>query len=760
MKKATSFFLILMTTALLGGMSLKAQTPGEHFDVTHYEIRLWDFDFSAHTLQGEAFVDVIVTAPTNTFVLELKSLTVTDVATESYGVSSFSQNGDLLTIVIDEIASVDETLTLDVRYGGNTFSESWGGVEWWGSGYVYNLGVGFDSQPHNLGKTWFPCVDNFTDKATYSLYITVSNDKKAVCGGTLVNTFDNGDGTTTWHWETPQDIATYHISFAIGDYELWETVYHGIEGDIPVNVYAKPAQMNHVPGTFANVNAIAAFFEQCLGAYPFNRIGYVSTGKGCMEHTDNIAMASSIIDGTTSQEEYVAHELSHMYFGNRVTCSTAGDMWLNEGFAQFWGTFYRSAVYGENDFQQAMRTKTNSVTGWCNSQDHWIPLNNMPLDMTYDTYAVYERGAVIVNTMMNYMGRANFLAGLHHYLDEYTYRSASSEQLRDALFEETGIDMTGFFDTYVFASGMPHFEVCVLETTPQGAQYDVRILARYAHKGSSHVGQNNRVEVTFVDTQGQRHTEMVGWDGLEAEQTLTLDYEPVAAFVDFDNRILDAKYTNNKTFTAPGSLTQSNCTASIDQVTDSVMAHIEAHLVAPYDDPEIIGLNLSTSHYWTFFRHDFGDADVSGVFTFSNNQSLDGDIIHTQNDSAVLLYRADVNDTWHTIPYTQEGNWKLGRFHVSDLASGYYTIAAIDKSIYGLGETSLPTLRVYPNPAHNRLHVKTPSPATDHTYRITNLAGQVLLTGKLRDEAIDISTLPKGAYLIEIDHEQQKFLVY
>ena len=32
--------------------------------------------------------------------------------------------------------------------------------------------------------------------------------------------------------------------------------------------------------------------------------------------------------------------------------------------------------------------------------------------MTYDSQAVYNRGAVIANTMMNYMGRENFLIGL------------------------------------------------------------------------------------------------------------------------------------------------------------------------------------------------------------------------------------------------------------------------------------------------------------------------------------------------------------
>lgn len=746
--------IIIAFFALIGFSN--AQTSGENFDVTHYEIRLWDFNFTAHTLQGEAFIDITVTAPTNTFVLELKSLTVTDAATESYGVTNFTQEGDFLTIVIDETANAGETLTLDVRYGGNTFSETWGGVEWWGTGYVYTLGVGFDSQPHNLGKTWFPCVDNFTDKATYSLYITVTNDKKAICGGYLNNTFDNGDGTTTWHWETPQEIATYHISFAIGDYEVWEDVFHGMDRDIPVQVYAKPNQMANVPGTFTHVKEIAAIYEAYLGPYPFNRIGYVCTGKGCMESTDNIAMASSIINGNTSEEEYVAHELSHMYFGNKVTCSTAADMWLNEGFAQFFGVFYQVGVYGEQSFQEAISNKTKDITAWCKEENNWIPLNSIPLDMTYDSDAVYDRGAVILNTMMSYMGRENLFEGLRHYLSTYPYGTASSEQLRDVLTEATGIDMNGFFDTYVFTAGMPHYNVNLLDVTSNGTQYDVRIQMNYWHYGPSHVGQNNRVEITFVGNEGQLHTELVEWDGLQGEETITLGFEPIAAFADYYNHFLDAKDDINVTATAPTSFSVERLKTIINSVADSVMLRVEGHFVMPDNDPEIPGLALSTDHYWNVFRLDYGENEVSGQFTFS--LSTDGDIIHTENDSAVLLYRSNPLDTWHTIPYTQEGNWKYGRFTVNDLQTGQYTIAAIDKALWGIGDITHPIMKVYPNPTRDLLFVEIEGTPSLLAYRITNLVGQIQQTGTTQGR-IDVSSLPSGVYFIEINGIIQKFII-
>ena len=754
MKKLLS--IILIFTTLLA----YAQTPGENINVTHYEIHLNNFDFTNHTLQAQTVVTLTALNAVNSFELELKSLNVTSVTSNDANVSSFAQSGDILSINLASALAANASASFTITYGGNTFNEDWGGVMWSGN-YVCNMGVGFESIPHNLGKCWFPCVDNFTDKATYDVYVTVPTAMTAVCGGNLVNNVDNGNGTHTVHYNVPQEIATYHISFAAGDYVEWTDIYNGIERDIPITVYVKPNQINNVPGTFVHVKDIASFYENSFGAYPFNRIGYVVTSVGCMEHVDNIGITSGIVTGNTTQEEYVAHELSHMYFGNKVTCATAEEMWLNEGFAQFCGVFYRSDIYGEDDFQQAMSSKTNNITTWCKSENNWIPLNNVPQTMTYDNSAVYNRGAVVVNTMMNYMGRETFLAGLRSYLNTYNYSAASSEQLRDALTAATGIDMTGFFDTYVFTAGMPHYGVDLLNVTPNGNQYDATVKMTYQHYGPEHVCQNNRVEVTFIDNAGQLQTELVNWNGLEENKTVTLDINPIAAFADYYNHFLDAKYSNNMTATAPGSLgINQQLSITVNSVSNSVMLRGEEHYVAPDNDPNIPGLTLSTKHYWNVLRLDFGDSDVSGKFTFSNNASMDGDIIHSENDSAVLLYRANINEAWHTIPYEQQGNWKIGIFTVNDLQTGQYTLGAIDKTQLGLGENNFDTKKMLltPNPTEN--YVKISTNYNNSKILIVNSLGQLVNSFPISENEITISVedFPAGVYYVNLLDEKKNII--
>jgi len=748
--------LILIFTAFFA----KAQTPGENIDVTHYEIHINNIDFSNHTLQAQTIVTLTAVNPTNIIAVELKSLTVSAVTATGANVSNFAQNGDVLIINLASALAANASASFTITYGGHTFNESWGGVMWSGN-YVCNMGVGFESIPHNLGKCWFPCVDNFTDKATYDVYVTVPTTTAAICGGNLENDTNNGDGTHTVHYNVPQEIATYHISFAVGDYVEWTDTYNGLERDIPITVYVKPSQINNVPGTFVHVKDIASFYENNFGAYPFNRIGYVVTSVGCMEHVDNIGITSGVVTGNTTQEEYVAHELSHMYFGNKVTCATAEEMWLNEGFAQFCGVFYRSEIYGEDDFQQAMSSKTNNITNWCKSENNWIPLNNVPQTMTYDNSAVYNRGAVVVNTMMNYMERETFLEGLRSYLNTYNYNAASSEQLRDALTAATGIDMTGFFDTYVFTAGMPHYGVDLLNVTPNGNQYDATVKMTYQHYGPEHVGQNNRVEVTFIDNAGHLQTELVNWDGEEATCTVTLNISPIAAFADYYNHFLDAKFDNNLTATGSATLgVNQQLSIVVNSVNDSVMLRGEEHYVAPTNDHNIPGVTLSTKHYWNVLRLDFGGSDVYGKFTFSNNANMDGDIIHSENDSAVLLYRANINEAWHSIPYTQQGNWKIGIMTVNDLQRGQYTIAAIDKTQLGLNENNTDTKKMIlaPNPTENFVKISTKSGNSEIV--IINNLGQTVNSFPVSENEITVSVedFPAGVYYVNLLDEKKNII--
>ena len=232
-------------------------------------------------------------------------------------------------------------------------------------------------------------------------------------------------------------------------------------------------------------------------------------------------------------------------------CATAEEMWLNEGFATFCNYYYLTKLYGEELYQEYMNDLINNIILSCHAKEGWIPLNDIPLDITYGMTA-YDKGTVVVHSLMNYLGRETFDAAIRHYLDKFAYKSASSEDLRDALTEATGIDMSDFFNAYVFNPGSPAYNVKSFSSKANGDKYDVEITMNQQHRGADYIGENVRYEITFVDNDWNMQSEMIEWDGETATITKTLDFEPVAIFCDIDNKFADACHSYTHVFNKNG----------------------------------------------------------------------------------------------------------------------------------------------------------------------------------------------------------------
>jgi aminopeptidase N len=381
-----------------------------------------------------------------------------------------------------------------------------------------------------------------------------------------------------------------------------------------------------------------------------------------------------------------------------------------------------------------------------------MPLNNMPLDMTYDSDAVYNRGAVIVNTMMNYMGRENFLAAMRSYFEQYAYQAATSENLRDALTQYSGIDMNGFFDTFVFSSGMPHLYANMLSVQPVGDQFEVVLDLRYQHIGDTHIGQDNAYEVTFIGPDFQLVTEKIHWDGLHDETTVTLDFEPLGMVNDMNNGWLDGKSQTNLMLKTTTQQSIGNFKIQPVAIADSVFVAVENHLVGPYNDPLIPYLTLSSKHFWTINRYDFGEADVTGLFDYTN--SSESDIIHSENDSATLMYRRNASEAWREMEHTvyPGSTWRHGRLVVENFPAGEYAIAVWDKEALDLEEFANPEKKVqlYPNPAEGQVRMSW-NGAFDGQMHVISVEGKELKRMSFsQTESVEFSTedLPQGCYTV------------
>ena len=73
-----------------------------------------------------------------------------------------------------------------------------------------------------------PLNNHPSAKPTYDFYDTVPLGKTAIANGELVSQLVNlpdanfPGGSTTWHWHSPEGIASYLVENSIGSYDLSE----------------------------------------------------------------------------------------------------------------------------------------------------------------------------------------------------------------------------------------------------------------------------------------------------------------------------------------------------------------------------------------------------------------------------------------------------------------------------------------------------------------------------------------------------------
>lgn len=763
MKRRIIPFMFLLTLFLAAGLQAKPQkaTKGllsDTIDVVHYDLKLDLTSISAQQIRGRATIRL--TTPMNNIgqiPLHLLQLSVDSVLYSNGNHLSYTHAGGLLRIASPVPFSSGDTLSIQVFYHGTPFHEAWGGFHF-NNPYAFNLGVGFQSIPHNLGKSWFPCVDDFIDRAFYDYRIRVSNGNMAACGGLLQSVTNLGDGTPEYWWKSNRTIPTYLASVAAGPYALVTGNFSGMEAEIPVTWFVKPTDTAKIAGSFANLNAIASIYESSFGPYPFERIGIAGTAIGAMEHAENIAYPHGSINGNLSNEWLYAHEFAHMWFGDKVTCASAEDMWLNEGWARWCETLYREKLYGIDAARNNMRPLKREVLRYAHiSEGGYLPLTPMPQNITYGTH-VYDKGGTVVHGLRGYLGDSLFFKGVKAYLQEFAWQPATSQQLRDILSATTGVDLTGFFDFHVFGPGYNQVAVDSFKVIPAGNGFDVEVFVQQKLKGAEIPATDCRTELTFMNASRQLETHMINFSGFHGSASFNLPFAPEVVMVDLYERFNGAVTSNVKIIKTPGThdFSDTYFKMEVSEVADSAFVQVSHNWVAP--DALWIpqnGLTLSDYRYWIISGFMPEGFEASGRFTYSRVNKLDHTLINNSADSLVILYRPDASHNWQPVTFTRTGNWMTGSILVPHLKTGEYTLAIWDEAMVGAGNTSKSEtglIRISPNPCTDHAQIDFSAHAGGVLYLLDptgKIYEKIIIPSGERNLRLNMADKSQGSYLVQ-----------
>ncbi len=738
----------------------------DSIDVLHYNINL-DIAFK-YSNQINGFTDIKLKSKLNNvgnITLELLMLNVDSVLISGTN-NVFTYLANKIHIPLQTTLNTGDSANVRVYYHGTPHVETYG----WGgfhisSGLSYNLGISFGDDPHNYGKCFFPCMDDFVERAFYDYHITVDSTKTVVCGGTLMSNINNGNGSRTFHWKFNNTIPAYLASVAVYNYVNVSGLYQGINGNIPTAVYVQPADTAKARASFINLNSILQAFEYFWGPYRWERVGYVATTLGAMEHATNIAYPATSIDGTLANEYLLAHELSHHWFGNLITCSTALDMWINEGWATYNEALYRERVYGKKSYKDYLRTKLKRVLQTTHVEDAgYRALYGIPTNYTYGE-TVYQKGSTVVQTLRGYLGDSLFFGAVKQMLDQYAYDDISTAEMKTFLSNYTNIDMTDFFNFYVYNPGFTHFSVDSVVTAGIPATYIVYV--RQKLKSAPAFANKNRVEITFMDNQWQKFTGTIEFDGETGSKAFQLPFNPTVAMLDMDEKIADAttdKYEIVKN-TGITDFQELNFQLDVQQVADSALVRVVHNWIKPdalkITNPEI--KRLHPDRYWLIEGIFTNGFNSKGKFYYNRQPSitLDNKFLPSTSscDSMVLLYRKNAGEDWHLVNFTRSGDYYSGYLVTQQLKQGEYVLAISKPYQSGINEVmpkERKIIEVFPNPASGEFTIKFNNDSKNQIAVITDENGSIIDRISVSNQMINWKpkTRTSGNYFLQILDEK------
>ncbi len=383
------------------------------------------------------------------------------------------------------------------------------------------------AEPFDARK-WWPCKDDTRDKAdSVDVRVTIEKDMFPVSNGSLVSDVDNGDGTHTVSWHESYPIATYLVSVAAADFSVRGYSFARDGKTMPVySWYYTRDSVAMRPYNQAMLDGLRIYSDLFI-TYPFINEKYAMAEYiwgGAMEHQTATSMGFY-------GEGVVVHELSHQWFGDKVTCAGFEHIWLNEG----WAT-YCEALYDEVKYGVAARKADMQATAYYGPGT--IIIENPLTDNIFDGNLSYNKGGWVLHMLRHVVGDSAFFRGVRNYLggaDRDRYRSATTQEFQGYIEAASGYNLNNFIRNWIYGEYYPTYKFD-WSAQPAGGNYAVTVAIKQMYIPQRQIF-DMPIDLTF--RLGGRDTTVVVRDSTEnASFTVTLPFQPEVVLLDKDEWIL------------------------------------------------------------------------------------------------------------------------------------------------------------------------------------------------------------------------------
>ena len=322
------------------------------------------------------------------------------------------------------------------------------------------------SQPDDA-PYWFPCFNYPGEKATSELIAEVPQGWFALSNGRLESVQHDGRRRrSTYHWVQNVPHPMYLVALTAAEFDVVEDDADGV----PVQYYGPKGSAADLRRAFGRTPEMIRFFADKIGVpYPYEKYATVAIHDftwGGMENTSATSMTDSLLHDERAHPDFVeaadgitAHELSHQWFGDLVTCREWSHGWLNESFATYCDALFIEHHRGWDDFRYEITQNAKAYFAE-DAQAYRRPLVQSTYHESIDVFDrhLYERGSVVLDMLRWILGDDGWWAAIHHYITTHAGGDVVTPELQRAIEVSTGRNLDWFFDQWVWKGGHPEFK--------------------------------------------------------------------------------------------------------------------------------------------------------------------------------------------------------------------------------------------------------------------------------------------------------------
>ncbi|HET8602802.1 MAG TPA: aminopeptidase N [Marmoricola sp.] len=309
-------------------------------------------------------------------------------------------------------------------------------------------------EPDDARRVW-ACFDQPDLKAVHAFTVTAPGEW-TVLSNTGPVAVEDCPGGRRWVFEDTPRLSPYVVVVNAGPFHEIRSERGGYDLGLYCRQSLVPVLERDAEELFAvTAHGLAWFGEKFELPFPQRRYdqAFVPDMAGAMENWGAITHSDDMLSRTaptTAERTYrayvVLHEMAHQWFGDLVTMRWWDDVWLNEAFATWAGTWAQAAM---PEFPQAWASELFVDTRRAYLEDlapsrHSVraDVEDVAAAMARFDMITYGKGMAALKQLVAYVGEEAFVTGLRDYFHRHAWGNTELADLMEAVGKAAGEDLT------------------------------------------------------------------------------------------------------------------------------------------------------------------------------------------------------------------------------------------------------------------------------------------------------------------------------